>query len=84
MNRREDYKDVDKWRKTCNAQRARYYARTVDAINSKTRWQPWEDEMILKMEVPDKELSRQLGMSMKAIIVRRCKLKAKKRQEVYT
>ncbi len=77
MNRRSDYKDIEKWRKTKKLQQKRYYDkhRKYD-VNSRERYTEEEIEMILKHEISDVELSKCIGRSVKAIQIKRCKLKS--------
>lgn len=79
MNRRHTYKDQDKARKTCNAQRMRYYQKTQDAINSGQRWSDEETELVMKHEMTDTEISKAIGRSVQAIQLRRYK-QMKKRE----
>ena len=77
MNRRSDYKDLEKWRKTKKLQQKRYYDKHAKcAINSRERYTEEEIEMILNHEISDVELSKKIGRSVKAIQIKRCKLKA--------
>lgn len=77
MNRRSDYKDLEKWRKTKRLQQKRYYDKHAKvAINSRERYTEEEIEMILNHEISDVELSKKIGRSVKAIQIKRCKLKA--------
>lgn len=79
MNRKSDYKDLDKWRSTCNRQKRRYYRRTQGAYNSRAPWTIKEDEIVLEHSIPDREISKLIGRSQSAIIVRRCNLKKKEK-----
>ena len=45
----------------------RYYHKTINSVNSKCRYTVKEIEMILKHEIPDSELSKELGRSVGAI-----------------
>ena len=79
MNRKNSYRDMEKFRKTREEQKSRYYGKTQDAEN---RGQPWTaDEMIaiLNKSKTDTELSKEMGRSVKAIQVMRSR--AKKRLE---
>jgi len=67
------------WRKT---KRAKYnaikYAKSmVDNFNRLQEWNIKDINEILKMDKPDLELSKLLGRSVKAIQVKRSKLKSK-------
>lgn len=75
MLRKELYKDLDKFKKTARAQRKRYYDKTKNAGN---RWQPWtvaEIDAIMAHEKSDAELSKELGRGIRAIQVKRSKIK---------
>lgn len=71
--RAKKYKDADKLRKTRNAQKKRYFSKT--AIYKPRRWTDMEDVIVLEHKNPDMEISKQIERSVKAIQVRRVKLK---------
>lgn len=75
VNRKHQYKDLDKWRAAKNRQRAKYYHKTQNAPNSKSRYTDEEIEMILNHSIPDIELSRKIGRSVQAIQQKRKKVK---------
>ena len=72
MNRKEGYRDLSLWRKTCDRQRKKYYAKT--AIYPPQRWTVEEDRMVLEHKMTDSQLSRIIHHSVKAIQVRRSRL----------
>lgn len=72
-NRKKDYKDMGKFLRTRNSQRNRYYAKT--AIYEPSCWTSDQDKLVLEHSVTDHELSALIGHSVKAIQVRRCRLK---------
>lgn len=72
-NRKKCYTDMVKFRETTNAQQKRYYSKT--AIYAPREWDPEHDKMVLEHSISDSELSRIIGHSVKAIQVRRHKLK---------
>lgn len=72
MNRKESYKDLDRYRETCRQQRLRYYQKTAGPW---AHWTDWEDDLVLKHEKTDHELSQIIGHSVKAIQIRRSRLK---------
>ena len=74
MFRKKDYKDLDKYRKTREAYKKRYYVKTECGRNP---WFEWQDVLIMKHEKSDHELSKEVGHSVKAIQVRRARLKRK-------
>lgn len=67
------YKNKDKLRKTRNAQNKRYFSKT--AIYKPRRWTEIEDVIVLEHKNTDMEISKQIERSVKAIQVRRVKLK---------
>lgn len=71
--RSKKYKDLDKLRKTRNAQNKRYFSKT--AIYKPRRWTEIEDVIIIEHKNTDMEISKQIERSVKAIQVRRVKLK---------
>lgn len=72
-NRKKDYKDMEKFVKTRNAQRNRYYAKT--AIYEPNRWTSKQDKLVLEHTISDTESSALIGHSVKAIQIHRCRLK---------
>lgn len=71
--RQDKYVDTDKFRKTRNAQRERYYSKT----NGYAR-HPWtieEMDLIMTSSFTDTELSDRVKHSVNAIQVMRCKIK---------
>ena len=56
----------------------KYYNKTTNAKNRYLKWSKEEDNLVIKHNIPDRELSKILGRSMKAINVRRAKLKRRK------
>lgn len=75
MLRKSEYKDLEKYKKTKREQEKRYYGKTQDALNSRKYWTPREIKMIMAKNMSDRELSQILGRSMKAIQVKRYKIK---------
>jgi len=72
MNRKEGYKDVNKWRATCREQKNRYYRKTICGAS---KWYEWQDELIIAHEETDHTLSKIVGHSVGAIQQRRHRLK---------
>ena len=72
-NRKKDYSDMEKFLKTRNAQRQRYYNQT--AIYKPSQWTFEQDMMVLEHILPDSELSAKINHSVRAIQIRRCRLK---------
>ncbi len=72
-NRKENYSDMEKFKRTRNAQRQRYYRKT--AIYGYSQWTYEQDKMVLVHMIPDTELSVIIGHSVGAIQQRQCILK---------
>lgn len=79
-NRKNGYRDMEKFKKTRNAQKQRYYNQT--AIYKPSRWTCEQDTMVLEHTIPDSELSSIIKHSVRAIQHRRCRLKKAKKEEV--
>lgn len=75
MLRKEGYKDMEKYRKTRNAQKRRYYRKTIFSENSKKHYTSEELSMILEHKITDMELSKLLGRSVGSIQTKRRRLK---------
>ena len=73
MIRKEQYRDMEKYKKTKRQQKRRYYKKTQ--IYAANRWTDMADELILKHEKTDTELSKIIGHSVNAIQIRRSHLK---------
>lgn len=71
--RKEDYTDTEKFTKTRKSQRNRYYRKT--AIYPPNSWTYEQDKKVLKHDIPDSELSAIIHHSVKAIQIRRSRLK---------
>ena len=72
-NRKENYSDMEKFKKTRNAQRKKYYSKT--AIYGHRQWTSEQDKMVLEHKITDTELSVIISHSVGAIQNRRCNLK---------
>ena len=72
-NRKENYRDMRKFLITRNAQRKRYYDKT--AIYEPSSWTNDQDRLVLEHMITDSELSSLIGHSVRAIQIRRCRLK---------
>lgn len=75
MNRKEGYCDMQRYRETCNRQNKRYYGKT--AIYKPNPWSEHDDELVLAHCMTDHVLSEKIGHSVKAIQIRRSRLKKK-------
>lgn len=71
--RAKNYKNLDRLRKTRKSQAKRYFAKTT--IYKPRRWTDVEDVIVLEHKKTDMDLSKLLQRSVKAIQVRRVKLK---------
>ena len=54
----------------------KYYARTAFSRNYKKPWDSTEERLIMRHEVPDRELAELLGRSVGSIQQKRARLKA--------
>lgn len=59
----------------------RYYKKTQNAKNRRNIWKKWEIERILEKDTCDHNLSKELGRSVEAIQIKRCKLKKMKHNQ---
>ncbi len=75
MLRKSLYKDLDKWAKTARSQKRRYYGRTAYADNGGQAWTENEIDIVMKHEKPDREIASEIGRSVQAIQIMRCKIK---------
>ncbi len=75
MNRKKEYKNLDKYHETCRRQKQRYYGKTQ--LYEKHSWSCKEDEIVLERNMTDTEISSAIGRSVRAIQVRRSRLKQK-------
>ena len=72
-----------KWRNNnrdiFNEEKKRYYSKSArDAYNFKKQWTHEEDNLVLKHEISDAELAKQIGRSVQAIQIRRSRLNSNK------
>lgn len=79
-NRKYAYADMEKFRKTTKAQQKRYYNKTN--FHCSSIWTAEQDKMVLEHLITDTELSKIIQHSVKAIQVRRCRLKKKNKEGV--
>lgn len=73
MNRKQGYKDLEKWRNTCRKQKQRYYAKT-SSLYTRRPWTAEEDAMVIGHNLTDSELSVKIERSVRAIQHRRHRL----------
>lgn len=75
MNRNKDYRNMDLHRKTCNRQKNRYYNGRDYSEGKHRLWTDYEIELILLHDLTDTELAKKLRRSVRAIQVKRAKIK---------
>lgn len=73
MNRKSTYRDMEKYRKTRNACKRRYYRKTQKG-GARRRWTKEEDAIVLEHAHTDTEISEMIGRSVCSIQVRRSRL----------
>ena len=72
----KNFADSERAREYRNRQRERNYALCPgDDDVRHTRWQDWERELVMEHTMPDREISRMTGRSVRAIQVMRHKLR---------
>lgn len=70
------FADSERAREYRNRQRKRNYALCPgDDDVRHTRWQDWERELVMEHDIPDREISRRTGRSVRAIQVMRWKMR---------
>lgn len=75
MKCRYTYADDDKFKRYRNASKKRNYDKSVkNAVNKRKSYTREEERMILEHSIPDNELSKIIGRSVKAIHIKRCRL----------
>ena len=75
MYRKNEYTDIEKYKRTKRAYQNRYYGRTANAPNSRQTWTQSECERVLAHDVSDRVLSSEIGRSVKAIQIQRGRLR---------
>ena len=71
------YKDQQHYREILRLQHQRYRERTGAHQYPRSRFLPEEDDLILKHNMPDRELAKKLKRSVESIQLRRYRLKKK-------
>ena len=66
-NRKNKYKDTNKFRETQYHQRLRYYRQFQNVPNKGKLWTEEEISIVLAHEIPDREISKLIGRSVQAI-----------------
>lgn len=75
MNRSEQYANKELAKETKRKQKNRYYGKTAFIPGGGRFWTPYEEELVLKHEVTDHELSKMIFRSVSAIQRKRSLLK---------
>lgn len=73
LNRKSTYRDMEKYRRTRNACKRRYYGKTQKG-GARRRWTKEEDAIVLEHAFTDTEISGMIGRSVCSIQVRRSRL----------
>lgn len=73
--RKHSYRDMSKYYQTRREQVRRYAERTGSGKYPARRWNAEDDQRVLSHQIPDRQLSKEIQRSVKAIQIRRCKLK---------
>ena len=73
VNRKDWYSDMDKFKKTRNAQRLRYYRKTQGY--GRRLWTSEEIDLVMTSSITDMDLSEVIKRSVQAIQVKRSMLK---------
>ena len=81
MLRKKYYADMEKFRRTANAQKRRYYGKTVNAKNRGEPWSKHEVERVFARDVTDTELSAEIGRSVRAIQVMRSRVRKRNNED---
>lgn len=74
MVKHRHYKSITKWRKVWRKQKRRYYAKSQIYTIGRRPWTDEEDARVLKHDIVDNELSKEIYRSVAAIQKRRCML----------
>lgn len=87
MNRRNDYKDLNKYRETVRRWKERYRRRTGSSgprgYNAgSVRYTSEEDELVLRHDIPDRDLAQLINRSVASIQNRRWKLKTRNKADI--
>lgn len=72
MIRKKQYKDMEKYAETHRRQKNKYYRRTQCGWHP---WEKWQDDIVLKHELTDHQISTLVGHSVCAVQHRRHRLK---------
>lgn len=74
MNRKNKYKDLDRFKETKRRQQERYNYKN-GAYKWRTRWNEEDEQRVLAHDIPDSELSKEIKHSIASIQTRRSELK---------
>lgn len=78
MKCKEKYRDKEKFRRYRERSKKKYYEKRGTHKFKPSKYTQKEDELILKHEIPDTELSEKIQHSVKSIHTRRWILKQKR------
>lgn len=77
-NRKENYRNLGKWRITTREQKKRYYERlAVYAVHGGEPYADDEKKRILEHSIPDRELAIEIGRTVRTIQVLRSRWRKK-------
>lgn len=71
MNRKNEYRDMQRWHDTAMEQKARYYAARRYG-SGRRRWTADETKIVMEHRMTDDEIARMIGRSVEAVQVHRC------------
>ena len=72
---KQNYRDMEKYQNYSRRMKRAYYGKTTNAQNSHQPWTVREIEIVMAHEMPDMEISKLIGRSVKAIQSARNKYK---------
>lgn len=75
MNRKNTYKDLDKWRASCNRGRKANYAKGRFNEGNRRKWTIAEMERVEKHDIPDRQLAEELKTTVQAIQLKRYRIR---------
>lgn len=75
MNRKENYADIERYKKTKREQAKRHRAKYGAGAYERREWSDIENRMVLAHDISDAALAEKIGRSQNAIQVRRSRLR---------
>ena len=82
MNRKKDYKDLEKFKMCKRKQQERWRKRSGAFKYGRRKWTEEEDMLVLQQNKTDRELSKEIHRSIGSIYTRRSRLTALERAKV--